>query len=66
MVEHTMKVPLPEGRKLMAIQEINRFCNRNTQHPVQRRLVEVKSEMHMEMVFTSKSDATLFKLSFNV
>ena len=66
MVEHKMKVPLPQGRKMAAIQEINRFCNRNAQHPVQRRLVEIRSEVHMEMIFSSKSDATLFKLSFNV
>jgi hypothetical protein len=75
-VVFTMQVPLPHGGKLKKIQEINRFCLHQARFPIERRYVEGKVNVAwgssyidsvgvMELGFTDKSDATLFKLAYN-
>lgn len=75
-VVFTMRVPLPSTGKLRAIQAINHFCLHSARFPIERKYVEGKHESAwggsysdpigvIELGFTHKSDATLFKLAYN-
>lgn len=65
-----MVLPLPRINKIGFIQELNRFCLHQARYPIERKYMSSEDRLDyglnfIELGFTDKSDATLFKLQWN-